>query len=213
MILHEVYKRARVVNSGRYLTTVNELCDQVPALRPRVLWEAALEVVRRCPTDVTKLLGEEDKGAPLLTAVSLITGLPMCMARWYKYELGGEQSIEIESEYYDGHLYVNGIERGDRVVIIEDTISTGGTLIGLIKAIEKAGATVAGAIALVEKTENCGVRRVYDATGVAVTTVLKIVVRKDGVDVVDIADGAAPAAVIEPAPSIQRRSKSQAASS
>jgi adenine phosphoribosyltransferase len=184
MLLHEVYKRARVINSGRYLTTVNELCDQVPALRPRVLWEAALEVARRCPTDVTKLLGEEDKGAPLLTAVSLITGIPMCMARWYKYELGGEQSIEIQSEYFDGHLFVNGVERGDRIAIIEDTISTGGTLIGLIGAVQKAGATVASAIALVEKTENCGVRRVHDATGITVTTVMKIEVRKDGVKIV-----------------------------
>jgi adenine phosphoribosyltransferase len=185
MILHEVYKRARVVKSGRYLTTVNELCDQIPALRPRVLWEAALEVARRCPADIDKLLGEEDKGAPLLTAVSLITGIPMCMARWYKYELSGEQSIEIQSEYYEGHLYVNGVERGDRVAIIEDTISTGGTLIGLIGAVRKAGASVAGAIALVEKTENCGVRRVLDATGVAVTTVLKIAVAKDGVKIVN----------------------------
>ena len=184
MILHEVYKCARVISSGRYLTTVNELCDQIPALRPRVLWEAALEVARRCPTDVSKLLGEEDKGAPLLTAVSLITGIPMCMARWYKYELRDEQSIEIQSEYFEGHLYVNGVERGDRVAIIEDTISTGGTLIGLIGAVQQAGATVAGAIALVEKTDNCGVRRVYDATGVAVTTVVKISVGKDGVKVV-----------------------------
>ena len=185
MLLHEVYNRARVIKSGRYLTTVNELCDQIPALRPRVLWEAALEVARRCPADVTKLLGEEDKGAPLLTAVSLITGIPMCMARWYKYELGGEQSIEIQSEYFEGHLYVNGVERGDRIAIIEDTISTGGTLIGLIGAVQKAGATVTSAIALVEKTENCGVRRVYDATGVAVTTILRISVSKDGVKIVN----------------------------
>jgi adenine phosphoribosyltransferase len=211
MILHEIYKRARVVSSGRYLTTVNEFCDQVPALRPRVLWEAALEVARRCPPDVTKLLGEEDKGAPLLTAVSLITGIPMCMARWYKYELGGEQSIEIQSEYYDGHLYVNGLERGDRVVIIEDTISTGGTLVGLIGAVQQAGAVVAGAIALVEKTENRGVRHVYEATGVAVTTVLKIAVRKDGVEIIDPTPAAS---VVEPAPApIERRAKSHAAGS
>ena len=38
-----------------------------------MLWEAALELARRCPTDVTKLLGEEDKGAPLLTAVASIS--------------------------------------------------------------------------------------------------------------------------------------------
>jgi adenine phosphoribosyltransferase len=185
MLLHEVYQRARVLNSGRHLTTVNELCDQVPALRPRVLWEAALEVARRCPSDITKLLGEEDKGAPILTAVSLVTGIPMCMARWYKYEISGEQSIEIESEYYDGHLYVNGVERGDRIAIIEDTISTGGTLIGLINAVRKAGATVVSAIALVEKTENLGVRRVLEATGVTVCTVLKIKVGKDGVKIID----------------------------
>jgi adenine phosphoribosyltransferase len=45
-MIKNVYETARVVNSGNHLTTVNELTDQIPALRPKVLWKAALEIVK-----------------------------------------------------------------------------------------------------------------------------------------------------------------------
>jgi adenine/guanine phosphoribosyltransferase-like PRPP-binding protein len=38
----------------------------------------------------TKILSEEDKGAPLATAVSLMTGTPLCMVKWYPDELDGQ---------------------------------------------------------------------------------------------------------------------------
>ena len=36
----EVYRNAQTVKNNDKFTTVNELCDQVPALRPEVLKEA-----------------------------------------------------------------------------------------------------------------------------------------------------------------------------
>lgn len=41
MLLKEIYQSAKVVNSGKTLTTVNEFTDQLPALRPEVLIEVA----------------------------------------------------------------------------------------------------------------------------------------------------------------------------
>jgi len=88
MLLEEVYRNARVVNSGAALTTVNEFTDQIPALRPEVLMEVAQKIVRLMDFNISKIVTEEDKGAALATTVSLLTGIPMAMARWYSYSLG-----------------------------------------------------------------------------------------------------------------------------
>lgn len=181
MELRKVYERARVVHSGRYPTTVNEFTDQLPALRPRVLWEAALAVVQRADPDCTKVLVEEDKGAPLGTVVALILGLPLAMARRYTYDPGSHR-VDYESEYVAGDLRVNGIEPGDRVLIVDDTISTGGVLVALISAVEEIGATLGDVVAVIEKVDNKGVERVQDATGVTVKTILQITI--DGSSVV-----------------------------
>jgi adenine phosphoribosyltransferase len=76
-MIKNVYETARVVNSGNHLTTVNELTDQIPALRPKVLWKAALEIVKMGSFAWIKILCEEDKGGPIGTAVSLITDIPL----------------------------------------------------------------------------------------------------------------------------------------
>src|SRR5256885_2556648 len=172
-LIRAVYERASLVFSGRYYTTINELTDQIPALRPEVLWEAGLQIVGRGDFACDKLLVEEDKGAAIGAVVSVMTGVPLAMARPYAYSIPSIK-VAYDSEYVRGDLYMNGIEPGERVVIVDDTISTGGVVTALIDAIRGAGATVHDAVALVEKVDNDGVRRVREATGVTVKTVLRI---------------------------------------
>jgi adenine phosphoribosyltransferase len=168
-----VYERAGVVLSGRYETTVNELTDQLPALRPEILAEAADEILRLGDFNCDKLLVEEDKGATLAGVIALKAGLPLAMARRYNYDIPSYK-VPLESEYIEGHLYVNGVEPGDRVTVIDDTISTGGTLIALLCAVQQMGAQIHDVVALVEKVDNHGVERVYRECGVRVKTLLKI---------------------------------------
>ena len=171
--LKSVYERAGVVLSGRYHTTVNELTDQLPALRPAILEEAADEILRLGDFNCDKLLVEEDKGAALAGVVALKARLPLAMARRYNYDIPSFK-VPLDSEYVQGHLYVNGIEPGDRVIIIDDTISTGGTLLALIRSVKEMGAHVHDVVALVEKVDNDGVARVFEKCGVRVKTLLKI---------------------------------------
>ncbi len=186
MLLKEVYTSAKVVRSGSHFTTVNEFTDQLPALRPKVLWEAALEVVKTMNANVDKIVTEEDKGAPLATLVSIMTNTPLAIARWYPYSLGtyNEVKVKIDSEYFRGDLYLNGIESGDNVAIIDDTISTGGALIALINAIREAGGNVTDVVCVIEKVDNRGVERVFKETGVKVKTIIKISVSESGVEIV-----------------------------
>ncbi|GHF51279.1 MULTISPECIES: phosphoribosyltransferase family protein [Streptomyces] len=177
MLLEQVYQDAPTVRSGKHRTTVNEFTDQIPALRPEVLREATERLVELGKFDSDKILVEEDKGAILGGAVSLAAGLPLAVARWYTYAVGHSSiPVPIDSEYFSGTLYVNGIEPGDRVTIVDDTISTGGTLIALVEAVQAAGATVSEVLVAVEKPQNGGREKVEKRFGIDVRTLVRIAV-------------------------------------
>ena len=70
---------------------------------------------------------------------------------------------------------------GDRVAIIEDVITTGGSALRAIEAVRAAGGDVRGVLALVDREE--GGRESLEAAGVevvALTTASEIVKRMDG---------------------------------
>ena len=185
MLLKEVYESAKVVNAKGVLITVNEFTDQLPALRPKVLLDVAHAVIRLMDLNVDKIVTEEDKGAPLATAISILTGIPLAMARWYSYSLDEVNGVcvDIRSEYYEGKLYLNGIEPGDKVAIVDDTLSTGGAVISLVNAVRKSGAEVVDVVCAVEKVQSMGCRHVLDKTGITVKALMKITLMENRVTV------------------------------
>ena len=82
-------------------------------------------------------------------------------------------------EYYKGNLYPYGIQRGDTVYIIEDTVSSGGTLIGLINLLRNNDVYIEGAVSAVAKKEYGGIQRIQDETGINVHRILDISVAGD----------------------------------
>lgn len=166
------------INGKRFL--INSLTEQVPATSAPLLRIAAQRV---CDAMVRqpglKLVGEEDKGGVLLAAVSLLSGLPFGIARWYPSGLEGQVKVDFGCEYTSGALYLNGVNPGDRIVIVDDMISTGGTLISLIEAVKRAGACIEQIICVAEKADYDGVSRVRETTGIDVNTLLRISISGD----------------------------------
>ena len=64
-------------------------------------------------------------------------------------------SEEYALEYGTDTLYMHedALKKGDRVLIVDDLIATGGTALAMIKMVEKLGATVVGASFLIELKE------------------------------------------------------------
>lgn len=154
---------------------INPLTEQIPATSAELLREAARRLLDAADlTRASKIAGEEDKGGILVAASSLLSGLPFGLARWYPSGIQGQIELPFESEYADGKLYLNGVERGDRVVVVDDVISTGGTMVSLIKAIEKAGAEIVDIVCVAEKVEYGGSAKVKEATGHTVKSILKV---------------------------------------
>jgi orotate phosphoribosyltransferase len=69
-----------------------------------------------------------------------------------------------------GKLLEGPIGEGDRVAIIEDVITTGGSALRAIEAVRSAKASVAGVLALVDREE--GGRQAIEKTGVSVVSLV-----------------------------------------
>lgn len=187
-LLAAIYLKARVIQNGKFWTTVNAFTDQTEALPPQTLTEIGRAMVRRIDPATSIILGEEDKGAHIATTVSLLTGIPLVLARHYTYPIQKAHpaaiSTNIKHEYFEGSLVVNGLRSGQVATIIEDTVSTGGTTRGLSAACKRASVKVVGMITAVEKT-NYGGRQVVKACfGLELAAILRVRVSERGVEVV-----------------------------
>jgi adenine phosphoribosyltransferase len=160
---------------GKYNFLVNPLTEQIPATTAELLRATSEWLVEAGDFHkANKIAGEEDKGAILVAATALQTGLPFGMARWYPAGLDGQIGVNFEMEYASGQLFLNGIEKGDQVIIVDDMISTGGTMLAMIEAVEKANATIVDIICVAEKVEYQGVKRIEEKTGYPVKTLVKV---------------------------------------
>jgi adenine phosphoribosyltransferase len=99
-----------------------------------------------------------------------------------KYELEGEVILSQSTGYSKGELYINGVKKGDRVLIIDDVISTGGTLLALVRALKNIGATIAGIFVVIERGEGVASLR---KEGIEVTTLVRIDVDEHGVHILE----------------------------
>ena len=150
--LNASLKEAPVVWKGDYPYFIHPLTDGVPRLEADV-FQAVVDLVFDSIdwSNIDLLLGIEAMGLPLTSSLSLRTGLPQVVARKRSYGLDGEIVIDQNTGYSKGSMYLNDIKPGESIAIVEDVLSTGGTLDAVIKGVQRAGANVTSIVAIVEK--------------------------------------------------------------
>ncbi|MDD1711563.1 MAG: purine phosphoribosyltransferase family protein [Methanoregulaceae archaeon] len=141
--LIESLETCPLVPRGEYNYFIHPITDGVPLVEPALLREVATAMVKALDLNaVDKIVVTEAMGIHIGTVLSLMTDIPMNIVRKREYRLPGEIVINQATGYSQGKLYVNGICEGDRVVIVDDVISTGGTIRALLPALDQAGADV-----------------------------------------------------------------------
>ncbi|MFQ6050881.1 MAG: hypoxanthine/guanine phosphoribosyltransferase [Candidatus Hydrothermarchaeota archaeon] len=175
--LKESLKNIPVIKKGEYEYFVHPITDGIPLVEPEVLREASTYIINTVDLNVDKILTIEAMGIHLATTLSLMTDLPLVIVRKRKYGLAGEVAVHQVTGYSKGELYINGVMEGDRILIVDDVISTGGTLTSVISALKQIGAIITDVITVFERGE--GVREVKKSTGIDVKTLIRIDV-KDG---------------------------------
>ena len=133
----------------------NRLTLTAPEVRNDVE-EALAETIRREYPQAEVLMGTSTAGIAHAAIVGHIMGLPMGYVRSGQKDHGRQNQIE-------GRL-----EKGQKVVVIEDLISTGGRVIEVVEALREAGAEVLGIASIftygmkkgLERLETAGVKNV-----------------------------------------------------
>jgi len=146
-------QKAPIIKKGDYSYIVHPITDGIPEIQPEMLIEIVSEMkrhIKKCgPID--KIVTIEAMGIPLATALSIDMNIPFTIIRKRKYGLAGEVYVEQKTGYSTSKLYINGLKKGENVVIVDDLISTGGTIKAVLSALQDINVNVKGIIVAVDK--------------------------------------------------------------
>lgn len=109
----------------------NRLTLTAPEVRDQVE-NGLMEVIRHEYPDVEVLMGTSTAGIAHAAIVAHMMHLPMGYVRGGNKDHGRQNRIE------------GKLEKGQKVVVVEDLISTGGSVIDVVEALREAGAEVLG---------------------------------------------------------------------
>jgi adenine phosphoribosyltransferase len=141
--LVESLETCPIVKRGDYNYFIHPITDGVPIVDPELLRDVCTAMIKVLDlTGVEKIVVVEAMGIHIGSVLSTMTDIPMTIMRKREYKLPCEIAVHQTTGYSKGELYLNGVYKGDRVVIIDDVISTGGTMKALLKALEIAGAEI-----------------------------------------------------------------------
>ena len=174
-MLEEVKKSLEaspIVKKGDYNYFVNPISDGVPAMDPKMLRELSLAVHKHANLNVDKIVAVEAMGIHLATALSLATDIRFVVIRKRQYGLEGETQVYQKTGYGSSNLYINDLHAGEKILLIDDVVSTGGTLVALLKTLKDLGIEIKSTVAVIEKGD--GKAFVEKETGVEVLSIIKL---------------------------------------
>ena len=128
----------------------NRLILTAPVVRTEVE-TALMQTIRREYPDVEVLMGTSTAGIAHAAITAQMMGLPMGYVRSSSKDHGRQNQIE-------GRL-----EKGQKVVVVEDLISTGGSVLEVVNVLRGAGAEVLGIVSIFTYGMKNGVERLAAA--------------------------------------------------
>jgi adenine phosphoribosyltransferase len=160
--LRESLLEAPIIEKEGYHYFVHPVSDGVPMLRPELIREIVIKTIRKAELEnVDKIVAPEAMGIHISTAVSLMTDIPLVVVRKREYGLDGEVALSKVTGYSNDEMYINDIYEGDRVLILDDVLSTGGTLYGITRALDDIGADIVDIVCVIKKAD--GENRLEDS--------------------------------------------------
>lgn len=118
--------------------------------KPTILRRAVRFLAEMVPERVDRLAGPELGAVALAAALSLETGIPFVIVRKSAKTYG--TSVLVEGE----------LHRGERVLIIEDVVSTAAEALRAARTVERSGGVVSGIVAVIDR-EQGGAERISEA--------------------------------------------------
>ena len=134
-ILQDSLRGAPIIWKGEYPYFIHPISDGIPRMNPEVLRatrDLIIEMVDWYRIDL--IVSIEAMGLPLLAAVGDAAGKPTVVIRKRSYGMEGEVRVDVSTGYSKSTAFINDISPGERILVVDDVISTGGTLEPLLVA-------------------------------------------------------------------------------
>jgi len=151
--LKESLAGSPIIKRGDYDYMVHPITDGIPSVDPQILKEITDAFLEIGNFDCDLIVTVEALGIPLAAALSLRLGKPFNVVRKKMYGLPGEVNLSQVTGYSKSTLFINGLKEGDRVVIVDDVISTGGTMWAIVEALKSMQVRIVDILVALEKTE------------------------------------------------------------
>lgn len=146
-------KNAPVVKIENYFYVIHPITDGIPEIKPDLLNEVVTEIEDRIKKvgNFNKIVTMEAMGIPIAACLSIKTNIPFNIIRKRCYGIPGEICVEQITGYSKTKLYVNGLKKDDNIIIVDDVLSTGGTLRSVLAVFNDMGVKVKGIFIAVNK--------------------------------------------------------------
>jgi phosphoribosyl-AMP cyclohydrolase/adenine/guanine phosphoribosyltransferase-like PRPP-binding protein len=157
----------------RYL--VNPVTEGIPPAPPELVEWIVETLDRIASSRIDKVVTFEALGIPYATLLAQRRKKPLAIIR--KRDFGPTSltaKVPYASGFERGTYFLYGIDRGDRILLLDDMVSTGGSLIPTIKTLVKKGVKVEDVLCVCEKPRYGGSKVVRKRTGVRVKTLFSL---------------------------------------
>jgi phosphoribosyl-AMP cyclohydrolase len=167
-----------------YYYLVNPITEGIPPTPPEVLeWIVdKLDVVAAKHAD--KIVTFEALGIPYATLLAQRRKKPLAIIR--KRDFGAPEhllaKVPYASGFERGHYFVYGLSKGETVILIDDMVSTGGSLIPTIEALKRKGVLISDILCIAEKPDYGGSKQVKRMTGERVKVLFRVGLKDGEID-------------------------------
>ena len=153
-VLQDSLRGSPIIWKGEYPYFIHPISDGIPRMDADVLRatrDLIVEMVDWSKIDL--IVSVEAMGLPLLAAVGDATGKPTVVIRKREYGMEGEVQVDVSTGYSQSTTFINDISAGERILIVDDVISTGGTLEPILATLEEMGVILQDIVIAIEKGE------------------------------------------------------------
>jgi len=183
-VIHEKLNRIKKTFIGKpvhfdkkgYPYSLFTLTDYSPPMEPSLLEDMADLLVHYGDfRNVDLIVSEADRGGgPLAHAVSMRTNIPYSLANWYPSGGPGELHVAASVGFSGcGSIFLNGVKKGQNIILVDDLLSSGGTALALIQAVLKGEANVKQALFVGEKVLMLGRQKLEKKFPIPIISLIK----------------------------------------
>ena len=153
-VLQDSLRGSPIIWKGEYPYFIHPISDGIPRMDADVLRATRDLIVEMVDwSNIDLIVSVEAMGLPLLAAVGDATGKPTVVIRKRQYGMEGEVRVDVATGYSQSTTYINDIAPGERILIVDDVISTGGTLEPILDTLEEMGVILQDIVIAIEKGE------------------------------------------------------------